>query len=58
MIMGKLNFDEVMANLKDAMDELEGDVIEEMYNQVCSKKIRYVDDGIWELTGEDDSVEN
>jgi hypothetical protein len=57
MIMQGLSFDEVMANLRDAFDELDGNIIADIYNSVCCKKIHYIEDGAWELTGEDDTDE-
>ena len=53
-----LSFDEVIENLSDTLDELDGDVIADIFNHVCCKKIRYVGDSEWQFTGEDDSVEN
>jgi hypothetical protein len=58
MIMEKLTFDDLIMNLRESMDELDGEVIADIFNHVCCKKIRYVEDGIWEFTGEEDSVEN
>jgi len=55
--MAKLIFNEVIKNLREVMDELDGEVIADIFNRVCCKKIRYVGDSTWEYTGEDDSVE-
>jgi len=56
--MAKLMFNDVIKNLKETLDELEGEVIADIYNHVCCKKIHYIGDSIWEHTGEDDLVEN
>jgi len=55
--MARLSFVELMEELSNTLDEIDGDVISDIFNHVCCKKIRYVEAGIWEHTGEDDSIE-
>jgi hypothetical protein len=50
-----LTFADVTDSITDTMGELDGEAIAEIHNNVCSRKIRYVEDSIWEYTGEDDS---
>lgn len=50
-----LDFEDIIQNIREAMEELEGEQIVEIHNQICSRKIRYLEDSIWEYTGESDS---
>ena len=50
-----LTFTDIVDNVVDTMTELEGEEIVEIHNQICSRKIQYVEDSIWEYTGEDDN---
>lgn len=50
-----LTFTGVMGNILNAMEELDGEQIADIHNQICSRKIKYDEDSLWEYTGEDDS---
>jgi hypothetical protein len=50
-----LTFSQVTDSITDTMIEMEGETIAEIHNSVCSRKIRYVEDSIWEYTGDDDN---
>ena len=50
-----LTFADITDNITDTMGEMEGETIAEIHNSVCSRKIRYVEDSIWEYTDEDDT---
>jgi hypothetical protein len=49
-----LDFAMVTSSIVDTMAELEGEQIAEIHNQICSRKINYVEDSIWEYSGEKD----
>jgi hypothetical protein len=50
-----LTFTDVTDSIVDTMGEMEGETIAEIHNSVCSRKIHYVEDSVWEYTGEDDN---
>jgi len=50
-----LTFTDVTDNIIEAMEELDGEQIAEIHNQICSRKIDYLEDSIWDYTGEDDN---
>lgn len=49
-----MGIDEVIANIREAMESLNGDEVAEVHNLICDKKIRYGEDSLWEYTGEED----
>ena len=50
-----LTFRDVTDNVSEAMSEQEGEIVAEIHNKICSRKIRYLEDSQWEYTGEDDN---
>ena len=52
-----VTFTDICNNINTAMEELTGEELAELHNQVCAKKIRYEEDSTWEYTGEDDNKE-
>lgn len=56
VVAGKvLHIDEVMHNIRVSVEEMDGDDVARAHNSICAKKIRYLEDSEWELTGEDDN---
>lgn len=49
-----IGIDEVIANIREAMESLDGNEVAEAHNLLCDKKIRYDEDSMWEYTGEED----
>jgi len=49
-----LDFSMITDSIVDTMGELDGEQIAEIHNQICSRKIKYVEDSIWEYSGEED----
>ena len=51
-----LTYQNVIDSITNTMNEMEGEIIAEIYNIVCScsRKIRYVEDSIWEYIEEDE----
>ena len=43
-----MNFDDVIGNISTCLSESEGEHIAETHNKICSNKIKYVGDSIWE----------
>lgn len=54
VIISEIAIDKVLENISKAMESLDGEEITKIHNDVCSKKIRYLGDSVWEYTGEDD----
>ncbi len=55
MSSNEVSFDDVMSNIREALDcSLDGEEIAELHNRVYNKKIRYIEDSVWEYTGEQD----
>jgi hypothetical protein len=50
-----LTFNDVADDIREVLSEMDGEAIAEAYNEICAKKIRYVEDSIWEETGENDN---
>jgi hypothetical protein len=58
-----LSFTDVMDNIHDTMEELDGEAIADIYNHICSRKIKYVEDDDegfsyymeFQYTGDDDN---
>ena len=48
---------QVLFNIGKAFEELSGNEIAEIHNQICAKKIQYDGDDVWSYTGEDDNPE-
>ena len=45
----KLDFEAVIRNISIAMEELDGNIVAKIHNQICMEKIRYVEDSLWEV---------
>lgn len=50
-----LTFSKVLDNISEALTELDGETIADIYNLVCSKKIKSKEDSVWEYSGDDDN---
>ena len=42
-----MQYQEVIDNITDVMEELDGEQIAEIYNQICSGNIEYIEDSVW-----------
>jgi aminoglycoside phosphotransferase family enzyme len=51
-----LSFQDVTDNIAEAMMELDGEQVAEIHNRICSRKIDYKEDSLWEYNGEDDNA--
>ena len=51
-----LDFEDIMAGLRIAIGEQDGEEVARIYNQICAKKISYDEDSLWQYTGEDDNA--
>lgn len=49
-----IDINEVIKNIRNAMESLDGEEVAEVHNLICYKKIRYDEDSMWEYTGEED----
>lgn len=48
----KLTIDKIKENICETLDELDGDEVAEVYNYIRKDKIKYIEDNIWEVEGE------
>jgi hypothetical protein len=49
--------DDLLANIKKAWEGLTGNEIANIHNDVCARKIEYIEDSMWRYTGEKDDEE-
>lgn len=53
--MPKLSFQDVLENIEDAVTEIsDGEEIARIHNSICSRKVKYIEDNIWEYEDEED----
>lgn len=45
---------QVIENIKKAFESLTGEEIATVHNEICAKKIKYMEDNVWEYTGKED----
>jgi hypothetical protein len=50
----QLNIAEVIVNIAEAVESLTGEEVARIHNDICKRKIRYIEDNVWEYTGETD----
>ena len=53
--MNSVSFSDLVSNIMEAMESLSGEEVAKVHNEICSRKIRYVEDSQWEYTEEDDN---
>ena len=51
-IIMQLTFSDLLANITEALDDLDYDDLTKAHNEICGKKVRHLDYGVWEYTGE------
>ena len=49
-----INIAEVIVNIKEAIESLDGEEVAKLHNDICNRKIIYVGGGMWKYTGETD----
>jgi hypothetical protein len=49
-----LGFQDVVDNITDALTEMDGETVARIHNQICSRKVEYLEDSQWEYSGEKD----
>ena len=42
------DFDQILENIKNALDSMDGEEIATIHNQLCLSQIKYVEDSVWE----------
>ena len=50
-----LSFRDVLDNICETLEEMDGDSIVKIYNNICSRKIEYIEDSIWQYSGKNDN---
>ena len=49
-----ISISEVLNNIKEAIESLDGEEVANLHNEICRSKIIYVGAGFWKYTGETD----
>ena len=44
-----IDFDEVMKNIREAMESLDGEEVANVHNSICDTKIEYDEDSLWNV---------
>lgn len=49
-----LDIEDVVGNIAKVVRELDGDDVATAHNDICARKIEYIEDSAWRYTGEVD----
>jgi len=45
-----LVYEDLMSEMLEVIEQLDGDKVAEIFNHVCANKAKYLEDGLWLIT--------